>query len=99
MRRLRPDPVELQGGNQTDNTARHSLSRFHQRLVLIAIELRRSVEPATELPNLILTHQPTEILARVASRDEVARTKHPQATGMIASGLKTSHNVTFPFHL
>lgn len=99
MRRLRSDPVELQSGKKADDTARHTCGRFHQRLVLVTVVIRRSVKPTTKSPNFLLVHQPTQILAGVASRDHISRTKYPQPAGVVARDLETSPIVTFCFHL
>jgi len=99
MRRLRPDPVELQRGNQANDSTRHPLGRFHQRLVLVAVETCRGIETASELAHLRVAHQPTQILAGVSGYDHVAGTEYPQPTGMVASGLEAGSFVTFYFHL
>jgi hypothetical protein len=67
----------LQRGDETDDPLGHALGRFHQGLVLVAVEVLRDVKPPAKLANLRLIHQPTEILAGVAGSDHLARAKHP----------------------
>ena len=94
----REDVVRAWSDVAGDDTARHTRGRFHQRLVLVTVVIRRSVKPTTKSPDFLLVHQPTQILAGVVSRDHIPRTEYPQPAGVVARDLETSPSVTFCFH-
>jgi hypothetical protein len=99
MRRLRPDLVKLESRDQTDHAARHSLGGLDQRKVVVAVEVQRGVESASELTHLLLYHEAAKVFPRVIGRDHVTGTKNPEAADVVASLHESGAFVTFCAHL
>jgi len=49
--------------------------------MFVALETRRDIKTAADLPHLLAGDKPPKIFAGVAGRDEIARAEHPQTLG------------------
>jgi hypothetical protein len=99
MRRLRPDPVELERGNQADHGARHSFGSFDEREILVRLEVSGCVESTSEPPRLSLSDETTKVFTRVTGGHHVAGTENLKATDMFARLQDLGPSVTIYFHL
>ena len=95
MRRLCPDPVELERGNQTDHSARHSFGGLDEREILVRLEVGGCVESTSELTRLPLSDKTTKVFTRVTGGHHVAGTENPEAADMVARFNELSAAVTF----
>jgi hypothetical protein len=84
MRRLRPDPVELERGNQADHGARHSFGSLDEREVLVRLEVSGYVESTSEPTRVPLSDETAKVFTRVTGGHHVAGTKNPEAANKVA---------------
>jgi hypothetical protein len=98
VRRLRPDLVELERGNQADHGARHSFGSLDERKVLVRFEVSGSVESTSEPTRSPLSDETAKVFARVTGGHHVTGTENPEAADMVACLDELGASVTMYFH-
>ena len=100
VRQLSADSMKIQGGQQADHPRRHAFGGFDEGLMFVAVECRGGIKATGDLPHSLADHEPAEIFARVASRDEIAGAKDPEPVGCVRCRIQTGRKiVTFTMHL
>lgn len=77
MGRLGANAVELQRGGEAADTSGHPLGGFHQREVVITVEVGGRIQPGADPADLIRLQETAKVFARIAGGHKVAGTKNP----------------------